>query len=182
MNDVAPTHCFHNISTSTPTRTQGIIQSLIHRQHTAMPQPTREPRPRTRAPPAITRHIPRLIRPVPVLAVEVQQHVRLARDLVVPVARRALDAALDDRGRPARASPRAEQPRGRDLDEDGLERLVLEEAHEGLAVGARRQDVEVDDVGGGFVDVGRGRGEGLEVGGVGVADHDGARGAGVVRV
>lgn len=106
----------------------------------------------------------------------------LARNLVIPVRRRTLDAAGDNSRATAGTGPGTKQTRGGDLDEDGLEGLVLEEAHKGLAVGAGREDVEVDDVGGGLVDVGLRGGEGLEVRGVGVADHDGAGAAGVARV
>lgn len=108
---------------------------------------------------------------IPVPAIKVQQQMRLPGDLVIPVRGGALDVGLDVGGAAAGARPGAEEPRGRDLDEDVLARLVLHEAEEGLAV-AEGEDRHVDGVGGGLVHEGLGGAEGLEVGGVGVADFD----------
>ena len=148
-----------------------------------MPQIRRKRRPTARRPPAIAPRIPTLVRPIPVGAVKVQQQMRPARDRVVPVRGGALDARLDHGRVAAGPGPRAEEPRGGDLDEDGLFGFVLHEAEEGVGVCAvHGQDGQVDYVGRGFVDEGlRGR-EGFEVACVGVSDADVGGGAGVAGV
>ncbi len=114
-----------------------------------------------------------LKRPVPIGAVEIQQQVSLPGHGVVPEGGRALDPGLDNGRRAAGARPVPEQPVRRRLHEDGLARLVLHEAQEALPVAARDgQDVQVDDVGRGLVDVRLWRGEGVEVRRVRVADLD----------
>lgn len=139
-----------------------------------MSQVSREVRPITRRPRGVTLGVRALVGPVAVSAVKVEQEVDLAGGGVVEVSGRPLDAALDGGAGAAGAGPGAEEARGGDLDEDRLAGLVLHEAQESLiatSVGGReREDGEVDYVGGGVVDVGLGRCEGLEVGCVGVAD------------
>lgn len=139
-----------------------------------MPKVSREVRPVTRRPPRIALRVRALVRPVSVAAVEVEQQVHLSGDGVIEVRGGALDAALDGGAGAAGTRPGAEEARSRDLGEDGLASLVLHEAQEGLvvaAVGGRKgEDGQVDDVGGGVVDVALWGCEVLEVGCVGVAD------------
>lgn len=108
----------------------------------------------------------------------------LARDRIIPKCRRPLHSALDDRTVSPRPCPLAEESGVRNLDEYGFAGFVFHEAKEGRrVVGAvEREEVEVDDVGGGFVDVGLGRGKGMEVASVGVANADVGWGAGVAWV
>lgn len=132
----APTSSFPTLPLLPPPPLQRLIPLPIHRQHTPMPQIRRKPRPTARCPPAVTPRVPTLVRPIPVGAVKVQQQMRPARDRVVPVRGGALDARLDHGRVAAGPGPRTEEPRGGDLDEDGLFGFVLHEAEEGVGGGA----------------------------------------------
>lgn len=159
--------------------TKRIIPRLINWQHATMPQ--------IRGPLALIGGTPRpaldiraLIRRIAAAAKEIQQQVRLAIDLVIPVRGGALDTLLDNRARATRPRPGAKQAVRRDLGEDVRRGLVLDEA--GVRVVAEGQEGQVDHAARAVVDVVGGRGEGLEVAGVGAADLDGRGAAGVARV
>lgn len=149
------------------------------RQHTAMPQILRPRTRATRRPPPAT-NIRTLIGSVSIPTVKVQQQMRLSIHLIIPVHRRSLDAARDRSRRASGAGPGAKQTRGRHLREDGLCGLVFHEARVGIVT--EGEDVEVDNVGGGFVDVVVWCAEGFEVAGVGVTNADRGWRARVLRV
>lgn len=132
-----------------------------------MPQPPREVRSASISPAAVAPRIRSSDRRIAIAAVVVNQQVDLARDLVIPVGCGALSLRADVGAVATRAGPGAVQARRRVLHEDILERFVLEEAEVGVWLAASvGQDVEVDDVRWGLVDVGCWGAECLEVAGV----------------
>lgn len=112
-----------------------------------------------------------LIRPVSVATVEVQQQPNFPWIEVIHIRSRTLDTLLYHGAGTALSCPSPEETSGGAFDEDGLGGFIFHEPEEGVWRGWRiGEDSEVDYVGGRLVDVGLGRGEGAEVGCVGVAD------------
>ena len=101
---------------------------------------------------------------------------------IIQICRGTFHAALDYGGLAAGTSPCAEQAGGGYLSEDGLFGFVFHEANEGFSGGVEREDVEIDDVGGGLVDQGLGSRKGAKVAGVCVANADIGGGTGVPGV
>lgn len=158
-------------------RPQCIVLPLPDSNHTPMPPHRRETSP-IRLRPPICRQIPINERPIPVTPVIIQQQIRPTRVLIVQITRRPLRPLPYNAIGPTRPRPRSEQAgRGR-LVEDAGRGLVLYEAPVVLPGSVEGEDVEVDDGGGGVVYQCLRGSEGLEVGGVGVADYGVGRGAG----
>jgi hypothetical protein len=82
--------CIFLLALSTPFTVHSIVETLIHRQNTPMPEITRKSRATTRCP-HVTLRVRALVGSVSVAAIKVEENMNFTVDLVVPVRRRALD-------------------------------------------------------------------------------------------
>jgi hypothetical protein len=101
--------------------------------------------------PLATPHICGFIRIVAITSIEIEQQMGFSSDLVVPIRSWPLNILLDDRIATTWSGPCSKQPGCGNLGEHGLGRFIFHEPR--ICIIAQRQDVQVDDVGGTFVDV-----------------------------
>lgn len=131
---------------------------------------------------AVAPGIRTLQRVVSIPAIIIYEKMHLSFRRIVPIRRGAFHPGAKVRIVPAWPRPGPGKAIGRVLDKDGLQRFVLQEAEHGVWVAGIGQNGQVDDIGRRVVDVCLGRGEGLEIAGVGSTNLNIGRSSRVICV